>query len=148
MTQPPYFGNASGESLKFKLIGLETKCSVFKSKMNSAAVYMFKLLGSSFAKKQIAFDPLQCYITFKPNFPVNVQSEAQAVSALINTGYPRRKAFEQLPWVDDVEEIMELIEEEKSDIPDLEEVEDDDKDVTVNLGDLFKSTNNDEGDDE
>ena len=107
--------------------------------MNSAAVYMFKLLASSFAKKQIAFDPLQCYITFKPNFPVNVQSEAQAVSALINTGYPRRKAFEQLPWVDDVEEIMELIEEEKNDIPDLDIDDEDDDNNQNGLG---------EGDDE
>ena len=146
LTSDQSFGNASGESLKFKLIGLETKCSVFKSKMNSAAVYMFKLLASSFAKKQIAFDPLQCYITFKPNFPVNVANEANAVSALINTGYPRRKAFEQLPWVDDVEEIMELIEEEKNDIPDLEEDDEKNGNVKVELGDIFGNTG--KGDDE
>jgi SPP1 family phage portal protein len=119
LTSDQNFGNASGESLKFKLTGLETKCSMFEQKMKSAGVYMFKLLAGSWMKKKIAFDPLQCYITFKRNFPVNVLSEAQAASALINAGLPKRKAFEQLSWVDDVDEIMELIEEEKDDIPNL-----------------------------
>lgn len=119
LTSDQNFGNASGESLKFKLTGLETKCSMFQQKMNSAAVYMFKLLASSWTKKQIAIDPLQCYITFKRNFPVNVMSEAQAVSALIAAGLPKRKAFEQLSWVDDVDEIMDLITEEKEEIASL-----------------------------
>lgn len=119
LTSDQNFGNASGESLKFKLTGLETKCSMFQQKMNSAAVYMFKLLASSWRKKQIAIDPLQCYITFKRNFPVNVTSEAQAVSALIAAGLPKRIAFATLSFVDDVDEIMDMIEEEKEEIASL-----------------------------
>ena len=113
LTSDQSFGNASGISLKFKLTGLETKCGMFESEMVSAGVYMFRLLAGSWNKKRIAFDPLQCYITFKRNFPADVQTEAAAVSAMISSGMPRRKAFEQYSFVDDVEEIMELIEEEQ-----------------------------------
>lgn len=134
LTTDQNFGNASGISLKFKLTGLETKCGMFEAKMHSAAVYMFKLLASSWNKKQIACDPLQCYITFKRNFPVDVNSEAMAVSALLSAGLPKRKAFEQLSFVDDVDEIMQLIEEEKDDIPNLfdtTEGDEEDEDVEV-----------------
>ena len=136
LTTDQSFGSASGVSLKFKLAGLETKCGMFKAKMLSAGVYMFKLLASSWNKKQIAFDPLQCYITFKPNFPADVQGEANAVSALINTGYPRRKAYEQLPWVDDVDEIMQLIEEEKDGVADLYTDTEEDDDATDGIEDI------------
>ena len=133
LTSDQNFGSASGESLKFKLTGLETKCSLFQSKMQSANAYMFKLLASSWNKKRIAFDPLQCYVTYKRNFPENVLNEAQAVSALISTGYPKRKAYEKLPWVDDVDEIMELIEEEKNGVADLyEDTPDDGEDLDGN----------------
>lgn len=119
LTSDQNFGNASGVSLRFKLTGLETKCGMFQAKMQSAGVYMFKLLASSWAKKQVACDPLQCYITFKRNFPADIQSEAAAVQAMIAAGLPVRKAFEQFSFIDDVEEVMQLIEEEKDGIPSL-----------------------------
>lgn len=58
------FGTASGESLKFKLTGHETKCGMFQAKMMSAGVYMFKLLAFCFNARKIAFDPLQCVMSF------------------------------------------------------------------------------------
>lgn len=119
LTSDQSFGNASGISLKFKLTGLETKCGMFQAKMQSAGVYMFKLLASSWTKKQIAVDPLQCYITFKRNFPIDIQGESAAVQSMINAGMPKRKAFEQYSFVDDVEEIMQLIKEEQEEIPSL-----------------------------
>ena len=113
------FNTATGIALKFKLTGLETKCGMFQAKMTSADVYMFKLLAGSWTKKQIDIDPLQCYVTFKRNFPHDIQGEATAVQALINTGFPKRASYEQLTFVDDIEEVMQLIEEEKDDIPSL-----------------------------
>lgn len=120
--------NSSGVALKFKLTGLEAKCGMFQAKMTSAAVYMFKLLAGSWNKKQIAFDPLQCYVSFKRNFPVDIQSEATAVSSLLNAGLPKRKAFEQLSFIDDVEEVMQLIEEEQDDVTPLFTPDDEDED--------------------
>lgn len=135
-----FSGNASGVALKFKLTGLETKCGMFQAKMASAGVYMFKLLASSWNKKQIAIDPLQCYMTFKRNFPVDVQSEATAVQAMINSGMPKRKAFEQYSFVDDVDEIMQMIEEEKDDIPSLLSMTpDDEEDEEIENGDAERA---------
>lgn len=114
------FGTASGVALKFKITGLETKCGMFQAKMQSAGNYMWKLLASSWAKKQIAFDPLQVIMDFKRNFPLDLLSEAQSISALLGAGLPKRIAFGQLSFIDDVEEVMQLIDEEQDNIPDLD----------------------------
>lgn len=116
------FGNASGISLKFKLLGLETKCGMFEAKCDSAAVYMFKLLASAWQKKKITIDPLQCYIEYKRNFPLDIVGEAQAAQTLINTGMPKEYAWEQaLSFVnaDDLEYILGLIEAQQNSIPSL-----------------------------
>lgn len=116
------FGTASGVSLKFKLTGLETKCGMFQAKMITAGVYMFKLLASCYNARKIAFDPLQCTMDFKRNFPLDILSEAQAAQALINTGLPQEVAFSAaLSFVDDIDYVMQLIEDEKANIPSLED---------------------------
>lgn len=119
------FGTASGIALKFKITGLESKCGAFEAKCMSADTYMFKLLASSFNKKRIAFDPLQCYTEYKRNFPMDLVNEAQTVQALVNAGIPKVVAFEQLSFVDDVQYIMDMIEEEKAAIPSLLDPDDD-----------------------
>lgn len=116
------FGTASGISLKFKLTGLETKCGMFEAKMISAGTYMFKLLANIWEKKQIKIDPLQCTMSFKRNFPLDLLSEAQAVQALIAAGLPKRVAYETaLSCIDDVDWVMQQIEDEKDGIPSLME---------------------------
>ena len=121
------FGTASGISLKFKLTGHETKCGMFEAKMISAGTYMFTLLSKVWAKKQIKIDPLQCVMSFKRNFPLDLLSEAQAVQALIGAGLPKRVAFDiALSCVDDVDWVMQVIEEEKENIPDLTDDDGDD----------------------
>ncbi len=118
------FGTASGISLKFKLTGLETKCGMFEAKMISAGTYMFQLLSNVWAKKQIKVDPLQCVMSFKRNFPLDLLSEAQAVQSLISAGLPKRVAFDiGLSCVDDVDWVMQQIEEEKDSLPSLMEDE-------------------------
>ena len=113
------FGTASGVSLKFKITGLETKSGKFEAKFTSADTYMFKLLGSSFAKKRIPFDYIQCCVTYSRNFPMDLVSEAQTCQQLIGAGLPKEIAYSQLSFVDDVDYIMELIEAEKDGIPSL-----------------------------
>ena len=116
------FGTASGESLKFKLTGHETKCGMFQAKMMSAGVYMFKLLAFCFNARKIAFDPLQCVMSFTRNFPIAMLTEAQTVQTLISAGVPEEIAFaEALSFVDDIDYLMQLKEREKTDIPSLEE---------------------------
>lgn len=117
------FGNGtSGISLKFKLTGLEAKCGMFQAKMQSAGMYMFKVLSSSLEKKGIKIDPLQCIMEFTRNFPLDLTSEAQAAQQLINAGLPKEIAFAAaLSFIDDIDYVMQLIEQEKDSIPSLTE---------------------------
>jgi hypothetical protein len=88
---------------------------MFQAKVDCAGTYMFKLLASSWRKKTINIDPLQCYMDYARNFPLDVVGEAQAAQALINTGMPKEYAWEKaLSFVngDDMEYIMQLIEDE------------------------------------
>lgn len=118
------FGSASGISLKFKLHGLETKCGMFEAKMMDAAQYMWKLLCAVWAKKNIIVDPLQITMDFTRNFPLDTLAEAQTVQALIGAGIPREVAYSQLSFVDDVDYVMEMIENEKNDTVSLLDDED------------------------
>ncbi len=115
------FGSASGVSLKFKLHGLETKCGMFQSKMMDAAQYMWKVLASSWSKRQIKVDPLHVTMDFKRNFPLDIQNEAAAAQTLIAAGLPKEFVYSQLSFVDDVDNVMEMEENEKSDITTLYE---------------------------
>ncbi len=117
----PKFTAVSGMALKIKMTGLETKAGTFEAKQASADTYMFKLLSSSFEKKKIPFDPLQCSVKYNRNFPTDFLSEAQAVQALIAAGLPKQIAFRALSFVDDIGAVMRLIETEKDDIPDMED---------------------------
>ena len=115
------FGTASGISLKFKLTGLEAKCGMFQAKVDVAGRYMFKLLASSWIKKRIVFDPLQAYLDYSRNFPLDTLSNAQAAQALINAGLPKEIAFDiAIPEIDDVDYVMSLIEQEQAGIPPLD----------------------------
>ena len=113
------FGSASGISLKFKLTAFEAKCGAFEAKISGADTYMFKVIGSAFNKRGIAFDYLQCYSEYKRNFPVDVASEANAVQALINAGVPDEIAYNYLSFVDDIDYLMELKEKKKQDAVDM-----------------------------
>jgi SPP1 family phage portal protein len=114
------FGTASGVALKFKLTGTETKCGMFQAKMITAGVYMFKLLGYCFNARRIAFDPLQCVMEFKRNFPLDILNEAQAAQALIAAGVPEEVAYQiALKCIDDIDYVMGIKEAEKNDIPSL-----------------------------
>ena len=111
------FGTASGVSLKFKLTGLETKCGMFEAKMISAGVYMFTLLSKVWAKKNVKIDPLQVVMDFRRNFPLDLQGEAQAVTALKSAGLPDEVAYAQLSFVDDVHYVLQAKEKELAKVP-------------------------------
>lgn len=114
------FGTASGVALKFKLTGLEAKCGMFQAKMVSAGVYMFRALTNSWGNKGIKANPLQIIMDFSRNFPLDLLSEAQAVGQLLSTGgVSKRTAISQLSFVDDPDYELELVEEEKNNIPSL-----------------------------
>lgn len=121
LTSDQSFGAASGISLKFKLHGLETKCGAFQAQFMNAAQYMWKLLSSSWAKRKITVDPLQCTMTFKRNFPLDEEGEARMVQALLSAGLPKEYAFGKLSDVEDTDYLLELLRQEREDIESLYE---------------------------
>jgi SPP1 family phage portal protein len=130
------FGNASGVGLKFKLHPLETKCAMYEAKVMDAAQYMWRLLSAAWAVKNIVVDPLQITMDFTRNFPLDITNEAQAAQTLIAAGLPKQVVYAQLSFVDDVDYVLELIEQEKGDIP-----------VADNYDDTNDNSNNDDSDD-
>ena len=115
------FGTSSGVALKFKILGLETKCGMTEAKKRDADIYMFRLLASSWRKKTITFDPLQAVVEYKRNFPIDSASEANTAKARIEAGLPKEWVYGQMAEIDDVDYIMELIEQEKEDVTPLYE---------------------------
>lgn len=114
------FGAASGVSLKFKLHGLETKCGMFEAKMMDAGQYMWRVLASAWSKKQIAFDPLQADMDFVRNFPLDLANEATTAQALKAIGLPDEIVYSQLSFIDDVDYVLSLKEQEMNDITPLQ----------------------------
>lgn len=115
------FGTASGIALKFKILGLETKCGMCEAKKRNADMHMFKVLASSWAKKRIAFDPLQAVVEYKRNFPIDAESEARTAQAQIAAGLPKEWVYSQIAGIDDVDYILSLSEAEKEDVTSLYE---------------------------
>ncbi len=119
------FGTASGVALKFKLHGLEVKCAQFQAKMMDAAQYMWKLLASSWTKKGIKVDPLQCIESYGRNFPLDSESNARTAQALIAAGVPEEIAWDiAIPEIDDIDFVKELKRQQQEEALSLyEEVE-------------------------
>lgn len=138
------FGTASGEALKFKIHGLETKCKVFRTKNDNAAQYMWRVLASAWRKKAIEFDPLQVTMDYKPNFPSSLSSEADLATKLKGIGIPDEIVYSVLSCIDDVDYALELKEKEAEVQSLYESVENGENgeiaDVGVNDKNMYKVT--------
>ena len=115
------FSSASGIALKFRLHGLETKCAAFEANVINSAQHMWRVLCSSWNKKGIQADPLQFVMEFHRNFPMDRLNDAQTAQAYIAAGLPKEWVYSQIPGIDDVDYILELIKSEKEDITPLYE---------------------------
>ena len=89
---------------------------MFESCVTDAAMHMWRLLASSWAKKGIKFDPLQVVMDFKRNFPSETLENAQAAQALISAGLSKKQAWAiAIPEVDDPDYAEEMANAEKED---------------------------------
>lgn len=114
------FGTASGTALKFRLHGLETKCSTFEANVMNSAQHMWRVLCSAWTKKGISVDPLQFCMEFHRNFPQDKLSEAQTAQAFIGAGLPKRWVYSQISGIgEDIDWIFDLIEQEQKDAMEL-----------------------------
>ena len=124
-----FAGQASGVSLKFKMLGLESKCIISERKMISALRQQFKVIGSAWEKKGINIDFSNFIFQFKRNFPLDIQTEATS-TALLRGHVSEQTRLGMLSFVDDVEYELELMRQEREDEfrPNLDDYLEDDGD--------------------
>lgn len=121
-------GDSSGQALKHRLLGLETKCGIIQAKLETAIFYMWRVLATAWDKKKIHVEPVQCTCAFKRNFPLDLINDVQGFQALLAANYPLKEAIEiALPWVDDADYIVSRMLEDADGIPDLDDIEDEDE---------------------
>jgi SPP1 family phage portal protein len=83
MGDEKFSGSAqTGESRKWKLLGLENKAITKERKFSAALRQMYKILASAWNKKGINIDYLDIYWDFKRNIPVELQHEAEVTTKL------------------------------------------------------------------
>lgn len=109
------FGTAtSGESLKYKLFGLENIVANKESKFREALQNRIAIINNFFALKNQGFDNNAITINFTRNLPVN---HTQLVDMIIKLEHilSHETLLSQLPFVDDVELEKDRIEKERQD---------------------------------
>jgi SPP1 family phage portal protein len=115
----------TGESRKWKLIDLENKAGTKSRKFSKGLREQFKVLCSAWNKKGINIDYLYVYWEFKRNLPIDLLYIGDFASRLKGI-HSDRTILEQIPYIDDVDYEIRLMEEEKeaytSLYPSLDEV--------------------------
>lgn len=101
----------SGESRKWKLVGLEGKAIKKERKFTKSTRQMLKVLGSAWAKKNIKFNYEDVELQFTRNLPVDMLYWAD-VSMKLKGMVSERKRLSLLPFVKDVEAEIKQMEEE------------------------------------
>lgn len=83
-------------------------------------LYMFKVLGSAWNTKAIAFDYTMLDMRYTRNIPVNLVDEAQA-AILLSGITSKQTALGTLSMIPDVDEEIRQIEDEKLNTPNLDD---------------------------
>lgn len=133
MTDEKFSGSAqTGESRKWKLIDLENKAGTKARKFGKGLREQFKVLCSAWSKKEIHINYLDIFWEFKRNLPIDLLYVADFASKLKGI-HSDRTVLEQIPYIDDVDYELQLMEEEKAELIDLDNVpeDDDDKDEDI-----------------
>jgi len=104
-------GAQSGESRKYKLMGLENKSITKERKFTAATRHMFEVLNTLTSIKGQKLDWLNITIQFTRNLPIELSLYADVAAALKGT-ISMRTILSLMPFIDDVEAEMARIEEE------------------------------------
>lgn len=120
MRDDSFSGNSSGVALKYKLSGIDAKCLVFERKKVASDIRMFKVLATLWATlERVKFDPYSVIIEHHLNTPIDLNEIANAVSGFAGI-LPTEILLSLMPFIDDPQYVLDLIEQEKDSIPPLE----------------------------
>lgn len=134
MRDQSFSQNSSGVSLRYKLSGIESKCLTFERIKTYADIRQFKIASSWWAKKKIgSIDAYSVIIQHNRNVPIDLNEIAEAVSKYVGI-LPMEIILTLMPFIDDPEYVLDLIEQEKdslriSDDSDGDEDVNDDEEV-------------------
>ena len=128
LTDEAFSGNISGIAIEFKLWGLEQNASQKERKFKKGLQRRIELITNILNVRGGNYDWRDIKITFTRNMPTNAKEIVEMVNML--RGFLSNKTLiSQLPFIGDVNEELELIEQEKDEafdlLDDVEEVGDD-----------------------
>lgn len=106
-----FSGNSSGVSLKFKLTEFNAKVTTYQRKFESASLQMYTALSNVWEVRGLMLDPLNIYLDFTENFPLDLLNEAKAAKELMGVISDKTR-LSQLSFIDDAISEMKQIEEE------------------------------------
>lgn len=103
--------NSSGVAIKYKLMAMENRISCTERYFKKALQRRFEMICNVLNFKGNNFKYTDIKITFDRNIPVNMQEDAAMVQQL--SGIVSKKTLlSQLPFVDDVDTELELVQNE------------------------------------
>ncbi len=113
----------SGESRKWKLLGLENKCIVKERKFSTGLRTMFEVFQRTWNLRGINIDYLDIYWQFGRNIPIELSTEAEINQKLLGTISDRQR-LSLLSFVDDVDwELEQMRDSVNLDAVNIDEVE-------------------------
>lgn len=119
MRDEEFSGSAmSGESRKWKLVGLENRAKKKERKFTKGLRYMFKVLCSAWNKKEIKLNYEDINYQYKRNLPIDLKYHADATRALKGM-IDEKTRLSLLPFIPDPDETIKLMKQDAEGYVDL-----------------------------
>jgi SPP1 family phage portal protein len=119
MNDSEFNSNLSGIAIRFKLFGTEAKAIVKERNMTKALNQRIKLINNILTLKGQGFDENEVKIVFTRNIPANLTEISQMIGQL-QTTLSKETLISQLPFISDVQQELDKIEQEKDNTLDYE----------------------------
>jgi SPP1 family phage portal protein len=119
-TSDSFYSQLSGIALAYKILDLETKCSILEQKTRKALRNQFQVLNTAWNIKNINVDDIT--FTFTRNLPVNLTEEVDntvKMKGLVS----ELTRLSQLSFVDDPEKELQALQSEQMESINFDEVE-------------------------
>lgn len=108
------FSNASGESLRYKLLSLENAVSIKERSFKQALEERIKLIVNHFNLKGHSYNANDVVMSFKRNMPTNNKDIVEMVSKLKGL-LSDVSLLQLLPWVEDANYELDLLKKQNED---------------------------------
>ncbi|WP_205419944.1 phage portal protein [Aeribacillus pallidus] len=127
MTDEKFSGSGqTGESRKWKMLALENKAGKKALKFSKGLRQQFKVLCSAWERKNINLNYLNIFWEFKRNVPIDLLYIGDYASKMKGI-HSDRTLLSNIPYIDDVDYELELMQQEREGSIDLDDFDDETK---------------------